>query len=299
MSDFFRNLWADLRDRGLLPIIGLLVVALIAIPLLLGSGGSDSVAPPPAGPASASAAPLPGIETRPVVIASPAELRSYKKRLAAFNSRNPFHPNGLKKGPGDGSGSGSDSTVPSATSTDPGVTGTTTTPESTPTTPAGTSVPPSNPTGPSGSDGSSGNDGSSGGQLISIRIDVEAGKAGHLKEINDVKSLDFLPDPQHPVVQYIGGDFDLTKAAFVVSSGIEATHGEGKCAPSPDNCQFLMLKVGQTQHFVYRAEKYDLKLVEVKEHVTPLKDSAEPSSKQPDEPRGSVRKGFNAVKPAD
>ena len=67
MSDFI----ADLRERRLLPIIALLLVCLIAIPFLMGGGGDEAVPPPP----TASGEPLPGIETRPVVVATPAELR--------------------------------------------------------------------------------------------------------------------------------------------------------------------------------------------------------------------------------
>jgi hypothetical protein len=295
-SDFLSDLWADLRDRGLLPIIGLLLVCLVAIPFLLGGGGEEPAAGPPAGTATASAEPLPGIETRPVVVASPAELRSYKKRLSTFSSRNPFRPD-IVTPAGNGDGGADGTTDPAASTTDPLSTPNFETPSDLPAVDTPAPSTPTTPTTPTSPDdtGTSGDTGSS-DQLISIRIDVEAGKAGNAKPIDDVKALDFLPDPQHPVVQYIGGTFDLKKAAFVVSPGIESTDGDGKCAPSPDNCQFLMMEVGEQQNFVYRAEKYVLKLVEVKEHSTPVDSSSDSAGKDPSGARGAVRNSMSAVR---
>ncbi len=271
----------DLRERRLLPIIGLLVVCLIAVPFLLGGGGEDA-APPPTASAGTSGEPLPGIETRPVVIATPAELRSYKKRLATFRSRNPFHQK-IKPEPAADTGTGT-----GATGTGTGITGTGITGTGTDTSPTGTSPTPPVTVPPS-------DNGSTGDALIRIEIDVKTGRSGHLKTLKDVKALDYLPDPQHPVVQFVGGEFNLSGAAFVVSPGIEATDGDGKCSPSPDNCQFLLLRPGDRQHFVYRAEDYELELLEVKRDVEEL-DSGDLQGKEPSEtPRGSIRNAASGV----
>lgn len=270
---------ADLRERRLLPIIGLLIACLVAIPFLMGGGGEETAPPAP----TASGEPLPGIETRPVVVATPAELRNYNKRLASFSSRNPFKQDLPKPVEPDAGATGT-------TGNDPGLTGIGTSPSpvsplpSVPSTP--TAIPPVD----------AGEEGSSGDKLISVRIDVKVGRAASLRTLKGVKSLDFLPDPQHPVVQYISGEFNLSRAAFVVSSGIEATDGDGKCAPSPDNCQFLLMTPGDKQTFVYRAEDYTLKLLDIKRHVRDADAEDLEEGKAPsDSPRGSVRNSYNVV----
>ena len=40
-----RDLYRDLRDRRLLPVVIALAVAIVAVPFLLGGGGSDPVSP--------------------------------------------------------------------------------------------------------------------------------------------------------------------------------------------------------------------------------------------------------------
>jgi hypothetical protein len=277
MSDFI----ADLRERRLLPIIALLLVCLIAIPFLMGGGGDEAVPPPP----TASGEPLPGIETRPVVVATPAELRNYSKRLASFRSRNPFKQN-LPEPPPETSGTGTDT----GTGTDPGLTDIGTSPSPVTPVPSDPSTPTTIPPVDDGEEGSSGN------KLISIRIDVKVGRPGNLRILEGVKSLDFLPDPQHPVVQYISGEFNLSRAAFVVSSGIEATDGDGKCAPSPDNCQFLLMTPGEEQTFVYRAEEYRLKLLDIERHVRDADaEDLEEGRSSSDSPRGAVRNSYDVV----
>jgi hypothetical protein len=269
---------ADLRERRLLPIIALLLVCLIAVPFLLGGGGEDASTPPP--PTASTGEPLPGIEARPVVIASPAELRSYKERLAQFRSRNPFHQNLPEPITAPGSGNGADS---ASTSTDTNFGGTSSESTTTPTPSSPTTVPPT------------GTDNSNNGVLIDMRIDVKAGRAGHLKTIKNVKQLDYLPDPQHPVTVFAGAAFNKSSASFIVSPGIEATDGDGNCAPSPDNCQFLQLKPGQQQHFVYRAEDYTLKLIEVKRHVESIDEADLQGRDAPDSPRGAVSSSSTAI----
>ena len=45
IQKFFEDVVYDLRNRGLLPVVILLVVALVAVPVLISRGGSDSVRP--------------------------------------------------------------------------------------------------------------------------------------------------------------------------------------------------------------------------------------------------------------
>jgi len=63
-----RDLYRDLRDRRLLPVVIALAVAIVAVPFLLGGGGSDPVSP--SAPAVTSEAGAGGADPlSPVVLA--------------------------------------------------------------------------------------------------------------------------------------------------------------------------------------------------------------------------------------
>jgi hypothetical protein len=85
MPKFATDLYADLRDRHLLPLVALLIVAIIAAPILLsGSGGEEPAAVTPAG--------VEGETKTAGLTVVPAEdgLRDYKRRLAHRTPLNPF-----------------------------------------------------------------------------------------------------------------------------------------------------------------------------------------------------------------
>ncbi|HEU4599490.1 MAG TPA: hypothetical protein VFS26_07075, partial [Solirubrobacterales bacterium] len=75
---FLSDLYFDLRDRRLLPLVVLMLVAIVAAPILL-AGGSDELEPAPPGPAAVDSTPT-SQKTLTVVKAAPG-LRNYKKRL--------------------------------------------------------------------------------------------------------------------------------------------------------------------------------------------------------------------------
>lgn len=82
------DLYGDLRDRHLLPIVGILLVAMIAAPILLsGSGGHEEEAPaiaPVSGVGGSSA------DGTFAVVPAGTSLRDYKKRLGHREALNPF-----------------------------------------------------------------------------------------------------------------------------------------------------------------------------------------------------------------
>jgi len=81
------DLYWDLRDRHLLPIVALLVVAIIAAPILL-NGGSDSSSPKRAPVIAATGSTAKGVPLT-VVEAQPG-LRNPKQRFAHRKSTDPF-----------------------------------------------------------------------------------------------------------------------------------------------------------------------------------------------------------------
>jgi hypothetical protein len=82
---FLSDLYADLRDRRLLPLVALILVAIVAAPVLL-AGDPPEPEPVPAPVVGGSA---PAAQSLTVVKAEPG-LRNYKKRLAHRSPTNPF-----------------------------------------------------------------------------------------------------------------------------------------------------------------------------------------------------------------
>src|SRR5436189_246821 len=82
---FVSDLYYDLRDRRLLPLVGLVLVAIVAVPFLL-SGGSEEQGPPRIVPPESSSA---NASQLTVVAATPG-LRAYKQRLRSRTPKDPF-----------------------------------------------------------------------------------------------------------------------------------------------------------------------------------------------------------------
>ncbi|HET9592633.1 MAG TPA: hypothetical protein VFP17_06940, partial [Solirubrobacterales bacterium] len=82
---FAKDLFEDLRDRRLLPLVALVLVAIVAVPFLLSDGAEPkpvTVKPAPK-PAGASASAL-------TVVRSTPGLRDYRKRLRGRTPTDPF-----------------------------------------------------------------------------------------------------------------------------------------------------------------------------------------------------------------
>ena len=256
---FARDLYRDLRDRRLLPVVALLLVAIIAAPLLIKGGDSG---PPPSSAPFADADPFDGAaELRPVVVDDDPGLRNYHERLDGSPSRNPFKqqlvPKAIVSDTGSsstGSGTGlqtQETATDSATSSDTS----------------------------DSSDSSSSDNGNSSGNgngrghghgppkndtVLEARIDVKVGPAGSTKVVEGVRVLTLLPSAGHPIVQYTGSDNGGTRASFAVSGDVVATEDEGVCKPTPADCRFLNMRIGQQKKLETSSGKtYVLKLLDV------------------------------------
>ena len=75
-----------------------------------------------------------------------------------------------------------------------------------------------------------------------------------------------MPGNKRPIVQFIRGDFEATEAAFSVSSASRAARARASAGPTARDCQFLLLKTGEAQQFVYEPDgkTYRLKLLDVR-----------------------------------
>ena len=79
-----------------------------------------------------------------------------------------------------------------------------------------------------------------------------------------VRPSTLLPSKGHPIVQYTGSDNAGTRASFAVSGDVVSTEGDGDCKPTPADCRFLSMRIGQQKKLETSSGKtYVLKLLDV------------------------------------
>jgi hypothetical protein len=232
-----RDLWADLRERRLWPVAALLVIALVAIPVVLGrsSGAAETPAPIPA-PLPASTASSDG-EQAVSLAAGPVA-----RMAARGRPRDPFRGAPKAKQP-------AESVAPPATpvAATPSDSIPADTPAATPAAPpsapdpapvpADTSTPPTTPTAPPVT-----------GVAAGYRTDLRFGPAGRDKPIEDLLRLRALEGAAGPLLVYLGVREDRKTAVFLLTSTAEHA-GDGRCQPSATACQMIELSRGESEFF--------------------------------------------------
>jgi hypothetical protein len=234
---FLDDLYRDLRERRFLPLVGLLVVAIVAVPIAL---SVSSETPLPAD--SAEIVPADAPEAQAAVLAENPGLRNYKQRLEALKTKNPFQQqfefSGLDETSVEGvveesgvvaetAGGGISSTGSAEIGSTSGATSAETT---TPSADVDTTAPETKI------------------RFYTHRLDLAYGVEGDVKKEKNVKVLDLLD----PVGAYIGASENGVRAFFMLSRDVTAVSGQGKCAPAPSNCEFLSLKEGQSATLTYQ-----------------------------------------------
>ena len=285
VPDVLKDLYWDLRDRRLLPLVGLAVVAILAVPFLLGSGSKGS--PEPGGGAPVTGAGPSEAASLTVVPAEPG-LREPSKRLRGRRSKDPFqqHYTGPVLKPG---------AEPAAESSTPAAGTTPTTGAASGGSAEATPQPSPTPSQPStgsgggksggGSDGNSGNGNgnsapSGGLTYYTFAIDVqitriETNAEGKIEKTGpttrrELKPPAVLPGEKAPVVTYIGASAKTRKPLFVISPEVTSVSGEGKCVAGTTSCQLMELEPGFPVTFVYGAAgvRYKINVLKVEPVVT-------------------------------
>jgi hypothetical protein len=278
MPAVLADLYHDLRDRRLLPLVALVLVAIAATPFLLSQGSEEEEAiPVPAAIQALKEGGARRTSSLTVVEANPG-LRDYRKRLRGRTPLDPFRTFGKPslKGAqlGDGSeegegGGGSGSSAP-LTSTSTTVTKTKESSKTTSTTKTNTNT-----------DGSGGDGGSTTGggkeastYTIDVQITIATDGGVTVKPVErlGVQPLTQLPGNEAPVVTYLGAGSGGTKALFSVSKEVTAVFGEVECVSGTDTCEAIELEPDFPVTFVYGAQqaRYKIKLLKIE----PAKKSA-------------------------
>jgi hypothetical protein len=289
------DLYWDLWDRRLLPLIALVVVAIAAVPFLLGGGSEESPAPPapPATPGTVGgfAANASSSSSALTVVQAEPGLRDYRRRLGRRSPTDPFKQHHANPA--------------SVAHLNPMPTTTTTTAKSssggsvTVTSTSGTdSAPETAPAGPpseggeehSGGGAPSGGGGESHVTLFAFAIDVKitrmepenGGRAGSQRAVGSDSSKETGPEVKHgvlpltplpgekvPVVTYMGPS-KKGKPLLLVSRDVRSIFGEGKCLEGDEICQLLEVEPGFPVTFAYGANevRYRINVLKIELVVT-------------------------------
>jgi hypothetical protein len=239
---FLKNVLHDLVEKRLWPVAIALVVALIAVPIAL--GGSDDNA------AGTDVAAVPATTTNGLAnhrdvaredVVSLEEQAAGKVQRAG-KVRDPFVQHHQPKKIDDTvtaavsaaksiadalSGATSGSTTTSATPT-------TTTDSSTTTTKTDTTPAETKKTTSTAAD--------------TYRVKLKFGEAGAEKTFDDVARLTPLPSSDNPFFVYLGLKSDQKTAIFLIDADAVPS-GDGTCSPSPEDCEQVELKAGETEFF--------------------------------------------------
>ncbi len=259
---FLGDLYRDLDERHLLPVVAILVVAIIAIPLLL-SGSSDSEAGGAAAEGSATASAAPGAKPNAVLVAKATpRLRDYRRRLQHLQPKDPFKPH-YESNEDEAAASAS----PESSEGDEGTAGTETA--------APAPVEPENES-PSGgtSPGEAPSPNDPGLTFFSYAIDVRvvpvsSGEGNPSKAEptvrHDLPPLVMLPSRDTPALTYIGQSRDGKKAMMLVSNEVTALFGDSKCVVGSQACQLLALEPGLPETVVFgpQARTYRIELLKM------------------------------------
>jgi hypothetical protein len=273
LADFYY----DLRDRRLLPVLALVLVAIVATPILLG-GKSEPVALPPA--ASAALEATPEKTSKLTVVEATPGLREYSKRLKDRTPSDPFRQQ-YTGAPGGGGSSSSGSAEGSSSSSS------TTFSETTESTTVEVETGGGGGSGGGGGNGGGGSGNGSGSgapsppnagvRLFEFVFDVQISHAEPIPDGSQkmsepqvrkhVKTLTQLPGKKTPVVTIGGYNLHNGKVFLLVSDEVRSLDGEFTCATRPPSglCELLELEPGFPLELTYGPEKvaYRIKITDV------------------------------------
>jgi hypothetical protein len=225
------HMWRQLVQRRLWPVAILLIAALVAVPLTL---AKEPEAEPPA--------PAPQVDhkselaTTPIVAQAAPQDRA-KRRKVLGKAKNPFAVAKAAKAESKSdtattvvqkTGSGKSDDVESNGGGSPSGGGTTSpSPDQTPSQPVEPTPPPKT--------------------YAYGELTVRFGSSENTQR-QSVKRLQPLPSPDEPVLIYMGLLRDGKTAEFLVDHGVVPV-GDGECRPSPEECQTVRLRAGETEFF--------------------------------------------------
>jgi hypothetical protein len=245
MKKTFENAWFDLRQRRLLPVAALLLVALIAIPvfLLKPAEGQEADAPALVTPGPQNAATQ--------FVESQENLPGTGSNLGVFDPKDPFQPDADALPP---AGAGIAEVV--VEETEPAGGGSQVDIEIGPTPGAGPSPAPI-PTPHRVT------------KAYEYVVDATVWTGDRRRTVKGLRKLDMLPNQATPMLIFMGVSQNGGNATFMVDATLQAT-GEGSCRPSRADCALVAIGPGAEEVFTDESgASYRLRVDEIRK--VPLK----------------------------
>jgi hypothetical protein len=253
---FLLDVYYDLRERHLLPLVAILIVTLVALPILIG-GSSESESEESE---SAIATPSVVSASKLVVAKAAPGLRDYHHRLEAGHAKDPFVQHYAESEGGEGVGSEG-----SARGEEPAVTI-----ESSES--SETSIESTETTSPSEDNGEPPEE----GRLryyswaIDVRVvPVSSGKGKNKPEASvrhNLPGMTMLPSRSVPALTFIGVTKDEKNVVMLVSDKVTGLFGDGACIEGSEHCQLIVLESGIPETVVYgtNSRTYRIELLKIR-----------------------------------
>jgi hypothetical protein len=218
-----KSIWRQLVRRRLLPVAVLLVAALAAVPVVLVREPEAPIAP--VVPADAVATQADDAIAEPVVAEVTPEDRARRRRVLGAR-KDPFEPAPARQAQADERESDTESKPEPAPKTEqPPIGG------------GGGNLVVPGPVEPA----------APAKQFSPGTIVVRFGEANaEQAERLAVKKLEPVPDPELPLLVYLGLTKDGKRAKFLVDASVEVD-GDGTCKPHVSTCETVELSVGETE----------------------------------------------------
>jgi hypothetical protein len=283
--DFLLDLYYDLRERRLLPLVALVLVAIVATPFLLGRDSEAPEAPAPPSAVAGGVASAAG-GARLTVVESTPGLRDYRKRLRGTPT-DPFiqkytgvPATSQLKSTGEGEGGGEVGGESASSGGGETVVST----ETPPSGGDGGSSPGGSGSAPPAKGGDGGGNGGGGGTgdsktppLIEFVFDIQISrtettadgkqKMGEPEVRRKVPALTQLPGRKTPVVTVGGLNLHNGKVVFLVSDDVRSLDGDFTClARTPSGlCELLEMEPGFPLELVYSSNevRYRIKVTKI------------------------------------
>ncbi len=267
VPDFLLDIYYDLRERHLLPLVAILLVAIVALPIVLSSSsGSDSAASE-ASPAAISSLSTPS--SKLVVAQAAPGLRDYHHRLGTGHAKDPFVQQyaEIEGEEGTTGPSVTESASPSS-SENSSVTVESTSTESTSTSPETTTTPGENGNGePTDTEHLRYYSFAIDVRIVPVSSDASTSKKPKPSIRHNLPELTMLPGRTEPALTFMDVSKDEKKILMLVSDKVTGLFGDGVCVVGSERCQLLALEPGIPETVVYGPQEHTFRIELLKLHL--------------------------------
>ncbi|MGD9736732.1 MAG: hypothetical protein AB7V58_14185 [Solirubrobacterales bacterium] len=278
VPDFFWDIYYDLKERHLLPLVALLAISIVVVPIAISrTASSDSEEEAPVATPS-----VVGSEASTLTVAKSAPgLRDYRRRLKGARALDPFREASEAAAASEAS-SGGAAGAPEPVAA-PAITESSGAPVEAPIeseAPTESSPPISLPSEPEGLGATTVTQTRTkyATATIDVRIvtasQADGGARASAKPSTEIKrtlpELTMLPSRGAPAAVFMGTSADSKKALLLVSSDVQSIFGDGQCIVGSKTCQLLALEEGVPETFVYgpRAKTYRIEVLKISQVLT-------------------------------